>query len=328
MKLAAFAFFAFAICIFTFLLNIIFIKMKKLLYILPFALMLSGCFFSSPSLTGEESIQRSLNLISHYPEGKRLVKFLRSNPVQFEFADTAGMCHHFNLKNPKKRMIFIPDEYAASEKLLAMAVVRAANIYRMYLESGMEEIISEEEEVAMLRQMHLGVLMNLTKEEFDLVPEAKELKKEFCTYILENSEEALAITRHFAQSPMPACQRPLENIVKQGIWLANLRQAIAEDKFHQLVSDRDRKRVAQGVMTDAQASKNSAILRSLPDYELSRYERTFYDNKKANFNFFNQIYLKELYNDTAFRREFEARIYDIATDFAECDLEDLKHKYE
>ena len=81
-------------------------------------------------------------------------------------------------------------------------------------------------------------------------------------------------------------------------------------------------------MTDAQASKNSAILRSLPDYELSRYERTFYDNKKANFNFFNQIYLKELYNDTAFRREFEARIYDIATDFAECDLEDLKHKYE
>ena len=302
--------------------------MKKLFAIFLFLFSFSGCFFSMPYLSSEQSIQTSFKTIASYQEGQKLVNFLAKHPIQFEYADTAGMCHHFSLRNGKRRLIFVPEEFRASKKLLAMALYRAANIYRMYVQTGVEEIIAEEEEVAMLRQMHMGVLMDLTKEEFDLVPQATELKQEFCTYVLENSEEALAKTRYFVQTPMPACQRPLENIVKQEIWLKNMRHAISDDTFHHLMADRDKRRVAQGRITDSQAARTSANLLGMPNYEMTRYERTFFDDRNSNFTAFNQIYLKELYNDISFRRDHADRIYKIATDFAECDLESLMHQYD
>lgn len=301
--------------------------MKKLLFfIFSFAFIASGCSSSLSYLTSEPSIERSLDIIESSKDGRELVKFLEKNPVQFEYAETSGICHHFSLKDKKKKLIFIPEEYRQSSKILAMAILRAAHIYRMYSITGLDEIISEEEELAMLRQMQFGVMLGLTRKDFDSVPEAYEMKKEFCAYVLEDSEQALAITRHTVQTAMPACQRPLENIVKQEIWLENMKRSIDDDTFHQVLANRDRRRVEQGLITDSQAAENSAKLRALPSYELTRYERTFYDDKTANFRAFNLMYKKELAIDAAFRRSNEAAIYELATDFAECDLEQLLHQ--
>lgn len=301
--------------------------MKKIIFlILPFAAMLCSCFYSVTEITSEDSINQSLRTIEEYPDGYKLVNFAKTHPVRIEYADTAGICHHFNLKDPRNRTIFIPEEYRASDKILAMGVYRALQIYRMYVQSGLGEMVSEEEEISMLRQMQLGVMLGITKEEFDKVPEAVEMKDEFCTYILENSEEALAKTRLTAQTPNQACQRPLDNIVKQGFWIKDMKKSISKNEFHQLMQYRDKKRVAQGAMTDSEAAANSARLMALPEYETARYERLFFDIKKSNFDYFKQLYLKEVFLDRDFRREYAKQIYEMSTDFAECDLENLKTK--
>ncbi|MBP5286616.1 MAG: hypothetical protein J6Z08_01805 [Elusimicrobiales bacterium] len=299
---------------------------KNLFLLLCFSFLACACSSPLAYLTSEPSIERSLDVIESTKDGKALVKFLEKNPVQIEYAETAGICHHFSLKNEKHRMIFVPEEYRRSDKLLAMAVLRAAHIYRYYMQTGLDEIIAEEEELAMLRQMHLGVELGVVKEEFDLVPEAYEMKREFCAYLLEDSREALAQTRHIVQTAMPACQRPLENIVKQEIWLDSMIKSINDDTFHQVLANRDRRRVNQGLITDSQAAENSAKLRALPSYELTRYERTFYDDKKANFRAFNEMYAAEIASDSSFRRANAERIFLMATDFAECDIEQLRHQ--
>lgn len=303
--------------------------MNKIPFLIIFSFFIAGCATTRNFyFTSEPSIERAVDILETTPEGRKLMRFIKKNPVTFEYAGTAGVCHHFSLKNPKTRVIFLPEEYKKSDKILAMGIARAAQIYKLYIQSNLDEIISEEEEIGMLFQARLGVAINVTTDDFAKVPEAYEMKHEFCSYVLENSKHALAQTRYIAQSSFPACQRPLENIVKQKIWLENMRAAINNDTFYQVLANRDRRRVRQGLITETQASGNLATLRAMPAYELTRYERTFYDEQKYHFNAFENLYNKYVKEDASWRSGNTKRINEIASDFAECDIEFLKNQKE
>ena len=272
---------------------------------------------SNIMLTSEPSIERAFDIIGGTSQGKPLIKFLYNNPVRFEYSNTAGMCHKFSLK---KGLIFLPGEMKSSDLILALAAARAAYIYRLYATTGLGEIISEEEELATLFQARLALEINMVNADFEKAKTSAEIKSDFCTYIMESSRNAMAQARREALTPDENCQRPLETLENQRIWLEKLRQAIDEDNFNQLLYERDMQRVRRGAMPISEAMKNDAKMRALPTYETYRFQRVFYDDQKVVFSDFEKIYRQEISDDDAWRRGHREELDRARGEFSTCNL--------
>ncbi len=290
---------------------------KRLLLLTP--LLFLGSCASRPEirLSSEPSMERALDLLNSTPQGKPLVKFLLKNPVSFEYSNTAGLCAKYALKNHK---IFLPQDYRGSDKVLALAIARAGFIYRMYTEIGMEEIISEEEELAALYEARVAIELGLVNADFARAKNAGEIKKDFCTYVLESSRYAMAQARKEVLTPDTNCQRPLETLENQRAWLEKSRQAINDNNFYQLMYDRDLQRVKKGSMPFSEAMKNDATLRGLPVYDVYRYQRTFYDSQSDLFSTLQKVYEREIKKDADWRAGHQGAIDAAREEFSACGL--------
>ena len=287
---------------------------------MPLCLLLSGCFLNKrpeARLTSEPSIERAFDILGAAPSGKPLVSFLNEKPVRFEYGNTPGLCNKFFLK---ARKIFLPRELRDSDNLLAMAVARAAYIYKLYSLSGLDEILSEEEELGALLQARIGLEIGLLDKDFKRNKSATELKSDFCTYIMEGSRSAALAARTTALSSQPECQRPLETLQAQRVWLNDTRKAINAGSFYQLLYDRDLHKVHKGVMTQGEAMKNDAAIRALPAYEVYRYQRVFYDKQSDVFSRVENLYNSALRYDETWRKANQDKIDGAREEFSTCNL--------
>jgi len=286
------------------------------------ALALSGCLLGrrpEPRLTSEPSIERALDLLGGTPEGKPLVRFLNKKPVRFEYSNTPGLCYKFYLKT---HTIFLPRELKDHDKLLTLELARSAYIYRLYSLSGLEEVISEEEEIAALFQARIGLAIEVADADFGRKTFANGIKSSYCTYIMEGSKSASLAARNSALSQQPECQRPLETLQAERVWLNKTREAINAGSFYQLVYDRDLQKVRKGTMTQAEAMKNDATVRSLPMYDVYRYQRVFYDKQSDIFSSIEKLYREALRQDEAWREKNQAGIDRAREEFSACNLPD------
>ena len=268
-------------------------------------------------ITSEPSIERALDVLNSTPEGKTLARFLHAHPVRFEYSNTPGLCHKFSLKTGN---IYLPMEFKNSDAFLALALARAAYIYRLYRLSGMEEILSEEEEIAALFQARIALAINLADKDFEQNKFAKELRSDFCTYIMEGSASASLSARTAALSSDPECQRPLETLQTQRAWLDKVSEAINGDNFFALMYERDLLLVKKGAITMNKAMKNDADLRALPRYEVYRYQRTFYDRQSGVFTKLEKMYRDALKDDVVWRNSFQADVLKAREEFSACNL--------
>lgn len=289
------------------------------LLLLALLLPLAACSWNRKevSLTSEPSIERAFDVLAGTREGRPLVKFLRKRPVRFEYSNTPGLCHKFSLKTGK---IFLPPEYKTSDKILALAVARAAYIYKLYVYTGLEEIISEEEELSALLQARLAVELGLTDDEFARTRGAGQIKSSFCAYILGGTRYAMERARKQALAADSDCQRPLDTVENQRVWLEKIRKSINDETFYQLLQDRDLLRVKRGAMTMSEAMKNDARLRGLPAYEVYRYQRTFYDVQSDIVGRMDKVRAAELRDDAGWRSSRQRELDQIREEFSDCDL--------
>jgi hypothetical protein len=268
-------------------------------------------------LTSEPSIERAFDIISETGLGKPLLKFLYKNPVLFEYSNTSGICHKFALK---KGMIFLPVEMKGSDLVLALALARAAYIYRLYVLTGLEEIISEEEELAALYQARLALEINLVNADFEKAENASSMKRNLCSYIMHPSAYAMSQARKEALGQDPDCQRPFETFSSQQTWLGKIRKAVNDDNFPQLLNERDLLLVRKGALTMAEAMKNDATVRALPAYETYRFQRTFYDDQTTIFSTFEKTYKREIKEDELWRRAHQTELDRAQAEFSDCNL--------
>ncbi|OGS52595.1 MAG: hypothetical protein A3J79_05760 [Elusimicrobia bacterium RIFOXYB2_FULL_62_6] len=290
------------------------------LLLLPALLAFCACLpRTAAKLTSEPSIERALDVLNATQEGKSLLHFLQRHPVRFEYSNTPGLCHKFSLKTGD---IFLPMEFKNSDAFLALTLARAAYIYRLYVLSGMNEIVSEEEEVAALFQARLGMAINLADRDFEQNKYARQLRSEFCTYIMEGSVSATLLARTAVLSVDPDCQRPLETMQTQRAWLDKTKEAIDNENFFTLMYERDLHLVKKGAMTVNMAMKRDADLRALPRYEIYRYQRTFYDKQSAVFTKLDKLYRSALKEDADWRNSFQADLYRAREEFSACNLPD------
>lgn len=293
--------------------------MRTRLLLLAALLPLAACagYRRNIALTAEPSIERALDLLAQAPQGRPLLRFMTANPVTLEYSNTPGLCVKFALKN---RKIYLPPEYKGSDPVLALAVGRAAFIYRLYAESGMDEIVSEEEELAALYQARLALELKLTADDFRRAGGAAGVRNAFCSYLLESSGVVMEQARREALSSDPSCQRPLDTMENQRVWLEKTRQAINDETFYQLLYERDMSRVRKGSMPISEAMRNDANLRAMPTYEIYRYERTFYDKQSDIFVKFARLYSSEIRSDAAWRAARAQEIEAARAEFSDCDL--------
>lgn len=293
--------------------------MKHHLLALSAALALAGCAGTRPEvrLTSEPSIERALDIVASVPQGRPLIKFLNKHPVRFEYSNSAGLCHKFALDNGH---IYLPADYRGSDLVLALALARAAYIYRIHKLTGLEELISEQEEAAALYQARLAVELSLVSDDFRKAGGAPEIKTGFCTYVLETSRYAMAQARREALSSNPACQRPLETLENQRVWLEKTRKALNDETFYQLLYERDLARVKKGAIPMSTAMKRDAAVRGMPTYEIYRFQRTFYDDQSEIFKRFERLYSGELGLDAAWRAAHREELDRAREEFSDCNL--------
>jgi len=291
---------------------------ERLLIIVPL-LFLAACTGNRREvrLTSEPSIERALDIVGSTEEGRPLMKFLYKNPVRFVYSNTPGLCHKFSLKTGT---IFLPLDYKGSDLVLALALARAGHIYRIYKLTGMDEIISEEEELGAIFQARLALEINVVNADFDKAGGAPEIKNDFCTYVLENTGYAMAQARKQALTPDVDCQRPRETLENQRVWLEKTLRAINDQTFYQLLYERDMDRVKKGSMPMSEAMKNDAVLRSLATYEVYRFQRTFYDKQNDSFTSFGKLYASELRKDASWRAAHQPDIDRAREEFSACNL--------
>jgi len=291
----------------------------KLLLLLPACLLAAACAGNRKDvrLTSEPSIERAFDIIQGTRQGKPLMKFLYKNPVRFEYSNTPGLCHKFSLNKGK---VLLPEDYKSSDLLLALALARAAHIYRLNKETGLEELISEEEELGAIFQARLAIEINLVDADFGKERPAAEMKTAFCSYVLENSRYAMRQARKEALTPDADCQRPLETLENQRVWLEKARKAINDENFYQLIYDRDMARVRKGAMPISEAMKKDAMIRAMPTYEVYRYQRTFYDRQSDIFRRFEKAYAREVAADEAWRAAHQGDLDRAREEFSACGL--------
>ena len=292
----------------------------RVVILLPVILLASACAGPQKKdirLTSEPSIERAMDTLAGVPDGRKLVNFLYENPVRFEYSNTAGLCYKFSLKAGK---IFLPPEFRDSDTLLALALARAAYIYRIHAESGLEEIIAEEEEIAALFQARLGLEINLMNSDFTGKKFANGIKNDFCTYILDGSRYASQGARAMALSADADCQHPLETLQNQRVWLEKIGQAINDDTLFQLLYDRDMEKVRKGVIRQSDAMKSDANLRALPTDQAYRFQHAFYDTQSGIFSKFEKAYRGALQDDEVWRSENAGTVQQAKEEFSACNL--------
>ncbi len=295
---------------------------KHSLPALTAALMLCsfGCFSGRQEirLTREPSIERALDLLSAVPAAAPLIQFLHKNPVWFEYSEAIETCNKFSLK---AGVIALPRELKNYDTAVAIALARAAYIHRLYVVSGMDEVISEEEEIAALFQARIGLAIGLKNKDFPRNKAAKALKSDFCTYIMEGSGAAVLSARTAALSIQPVCQRPLDTLQSRRIWLDEMRAAMNDNNsFFQFLKRHNLAKVRKGALTMSEAVKNDADIRSLPTYELYRQQRALYDTQTDIFTRIERLYRSAIKDDEAWRQSSQTLIEGAREEFSDCDL--------
>lgn len=291
--------------------------MKKLTIAACLALLAGCAAHREVRLTSEPSIERAFDLIGKTPDGRSLLKFLAKGGARLEYSNTAGLCHRLDLK---RRTIYLPPDYKGSDLMLALAAARAGYIYRLYAETGLEEPISEEEELAALFQARMGLELGVTEADFDRARGAGGIKTDLCSYVLEGQRDAMRQARKEALSSDPECGRPLETLESQRVWLEKTRQAINDETFYQLLYERDLARVRKGAITMNDAMKNDAVVRAMPVYEVYRYQRTFYDKQSDMFSGFEKAYAREVKRDGEWRESHRQYLDAARDEFSACGL--------
>ncbi|HBE87975.1 MAG TPA: hypothetical protein DDW67_02415 [Elusimicrobia bacterium] len=298
--------------------------MKRLPILLASLLPLASCSGSrraAPSLTPEPAIERAFDVLSTAKEGKKLISFLEKNPVSFEFANVEAPCPRYEFGRGR---IYLRREFKGSDAMLALALARAAQVYRFHRLAGIESPTAEQEELAALFQARIGLQVRLVNQDFETDdPGVKEIKSAFCAYLHEGQRYAMQKARASALVTEQWCGRPFETLGSLESWLERTKEAVRDETLFTLLYERDLQRVRRGQITMADAMRNDANFRAMPLYEINRFQRMFYDTENEKVSRAVKLYRELTREDASWRAGHAGDITRAREAFATCGMKDL-----
>lgn len=291
------------------------------------AAVLTAAFFSfscsggqvAKEITLEPSIERILEEFEASKEYAPLVKFIKKHRARIEFEENSpGNCVKYDFSRGR---ITIPRKYRESELFLKLETLKALYIWKMHLTYKLEEYLEEEEVLASLQQMHyiLGSVDNLTNKTFESDKRIKQkFTKEFCAYAILNTQMMVNIVNLRCQVMDTECGFPLETVATQRAWSQKVKESMQNEKFFDLMYEKDLLKVKRGLMKMAEATRNNAMLRSKPLYEIYRDQRSYYDISLDKLDKFEKFFKSEMENDKAWRQKHFEEIENARYEFPSC----------
>ncbi len=298
--------------------------MRRLSALLAASLALAACSGNRRAgiaLTTEPAIERAFDVLAAAKEGKQLIAFLEKNPVSFEFANVDAPCPRYEFDRGR---IYLRREFKGSDTMLALAVARAAQVYRFHRLTGLDAPTAEQEELSALFQARIGLQVRLVDPDFlSDDPGVKEIKSSFCAYLHEGQRYAAQKARAASLMSEQWCGRPFETLGSLETWLNRTRQAVKDETLFTLLHERDLQRVRRGRITMADAMRNDARFRAMPIYEINRFQRMFYDTEKEKVSRAARLYRRLISEDAQWREKHSGEIVRAREAFAACGMPDL-----
>lgn len=298
--------------------------MKRLPALLAAVLTLASCSGNrrpAPSLTTEPAIERAFDVLATAKEGKKLIAFLEKNPVSFEFANVEAPCPRYEFERGK---IYLRREFKGSDTMLALALARAAQVYRFHALTKLDSPTAEQAELGALFQARIGLQVSLVDADFKTDdPGVKEIKSAFCTYLHEGQRYAMRKARTSALETEQWCGRPFETLDSLETWLERTKEAVRDQTLFTLLYERDLRRVRRGQITMADAMRNDARFRAMPLYEINRFQRMFYDTERRKVSRALRLYSDLKEEDSDWRESNAGKITRAREAFAACGMPDL-----
>ena len=270
-------------------------------------------------ITLEPSIERVLEEFETSPEYSYLVKFIKKRRARLEFDENPSMnCVRYDYANGR---ITIPRKYKESDLFLTLETLKALYIWKTHITFGLEEFLAEEEVLATAQQMHYILALrsdagNKIFEDEKFIRE--KLKKEFCSYTILNTQMMSNLIRLRTSVINNDCGLPLETVMTQRSWAYKIKEAMQNEKFFDLMYEKDLLKVRRGLLTMADATRNNAMLRSKPLYEIYRDQRSYYDVSLDKIDKFEKFYKKELEKDKEWRLAHKDEIENARYEFTSC----------
>lgn len=242
----------------------------------------------------EPSINSALDEISRYTPARPYISFFKNRPARIDFKDDKYICSSYDFKNG---IILLPRQLDNSPEALKLEILKGLYLWKVHNDYKLEALMVEEAELAEIKAIEyffeLGVKNDTLSRDFGL---NTVIGKGLCTLITMNSKIFLNYTNNKYISNVSACGWPLETLNKQKIWFSRLKESIEDGSFIQLMYESDMDKVKRGLMSESDASRNAAILRSKPLYEIYRQERGYSDISLERLKKFQKEYAREKEN--------------------------------
>lgn len=299
-------------------------KMRTALFngaVLCLALLAASCSRSASlkksahSLSTEPSIERAADILSRTQEGKILLDYLAKNSVSAEYRALKGPWPKLM---PGERKILIPKSVRKSDITAALLLARSADIYMTYTRTGVFDLLAEQEEIAALAQARLALELGFSDSDAKKSPAGAAVLEELCPYLFQGSRAAMDVARKNAREPCPEYGRPLETAESVRNWLEKTQTAIMEGSLAQVLYQRDLEKVKRKTLTMAEAAKNYADRRALPQYDIFRAQRNFYMDQMKTLSDMNKLLESAMETDAEWKETHVPEIEKGLREFSAC----------
>ncbi len=267
---------------------------KKCLVIFLVAFISAGCStsYKKKNRIVEPSISSALKEISRSKIALPYISFFKKKPARIDFKNDENFCSLYDLKSG---IILISQKLQSSPYALQIEIMKSLVIWKLHNEYKLDHLMVEEAQLAEIKAIEYF---------FDLGIKAEDFNSDYsfqlfyapalCRFITINGKIFLNYTQNKYLLNKPACNLPLETLNRQKTWFSKLKESLSDGSFIQLMYKDDQEKVRLGLLSESDAARNAAILRSKPLYEIYREQRGYSEISLEKLKKFQKEYEKEI----------------------------------
>lgn len=272
--------------------------------------------YTSKNRIIEPAVNAALSDLSSYKPALPYISYFKKNPARIDYKDDNYLCSSYDFKNG---IILIPRQLDSSPESLKIEILKGLYLWKTHREYRLEELMNEE--AVLSETLALRYFFDLGLKNENLLKDTalnKLMKRNVCVFISMNGKIFLNHVQNKYLSSLPACGWPLESVSKQKIWFDRLKKSLSDGSFVQLMYESDLEKVKKGLISQSEASRNAALMRSKPSYELYREYRGYSDLSIEKLSKFEKEYFKGLENFFLWEKKYSSEVENARYEYSVC----------
>jgi len=207
------------------------------------------------------SMERAIEILNETADGRELSDYLHAHPIPITYAQLPAPWPQYD---PQVKQLFLPKELKDNDYLVALALMRGIETYRLCETLRLDEIMLEVDQIAAIREMQMIIELGLENKEGENSASGRQMLDEACSYMIGGPRALAEKVKSDALSPLrPDYGRYYRPASVKLSWLRQIKTALDANTLPQVMQKFDRDRVRRGEITMADADKNAMEFRSM-----------------------------------------------------------------